>query len=174
MLPLQVLFATETFAMGLNMPARTVVFTALRKWDGIQNRLMSSGEYIQVQCCVQPPCMMMRIILDGLMDARRSTGRPSACRHTLYACATSSILQGGCICTLTCACWHWFGQMSTQHAHLCMHERANFHTTNAWLFAQMCFFLHERCAVSFRRHGIEVSDAGATSSANGLTVCWAS
>eukprot|EP00967_Tisochrysis_lutea_P091311 scaffold131070_cov22-Tisochrysis_lutea.AAC.1 len=30
------------------MPARTVVFTALRKWDGIQNRLMSSGEYIQV------------------------------------------------------------------------------------------------------------------------------
>lgn len=34
--------------MGLNMPARTVVFTALRKWDGIQNRLMTSGEYIQV------------------------------------------------------------------------------------------------------------------------------
>ena len=34
----QVLFATETFAMGLNMPARTVVFTALRKWDGESNR----------------------------------------------------------------------------------------------------------------------------------------
>uniref|UniRef100_A0ABQ7GPW6 HUA enhancer 2 n=1 Tax=Dunaliella salina TaxID=3046 RepID=A0ABQ7GPW6_DUNSA len=45
---IKVLFATETFAMGLNMPARTVVFTALRKWDGIQNRLMSSGEYIQM------------------------------------------------------------------------------------------------------------------------------
>ncbi len=28
------LFATETFSMGLNMPAKTVVFTALRKWDG--------------------------------------------------------------------------------------------------------------------------------------------
>ena len=27
----QVLFATETFSMGLNMPARTVVFTASRK-----------------------------------------------------------------------------------------------------------------------------------------------
>ena len=31
---LQVLFATETFAMGLNMPARTVVFTAMTKFDG--------------------------------------------------------------------------------------------------------------------------------------------
>ncbi len=30
----QVLFATETFAMGLNMPARTVVFTAMTKFDG--------------------------------------------------------------------------------------------------------------------------------------------
>lgn len=45
----QVLFATETFAMGLNMPARTVVFTAMRKWDGEQNRFMHSGEYIQVR-----------------------------------------------------------------------------------------------------------------------------
>lgn len=36
--PPQVLFSTETFAMGLNMPARTVVFTALRKWDGEENR----------------------------------------------------------------------------------------------------------------------------------------
>ena len=31
---LQALFATETFAMGLNMPARTVVFTAMSKFDG--------------------------------------------------------------------------------------------------------------------------------------------
>lgn len=35
---LKVLFATETFAMGLNMPARSVVFTALKKWDGENNR----------------------------------------------------------------------------------------------------------------------------------------
>ena len=45
---LQALFATETFAMGLNMPARTVVFTAMMKWDGETNRFMSSGEYIQM------------------------------------------------------------------------------------------------------------------------------
>ncbi|KAL6759568.1 HUA enhancer 2 [Haematococcus lacustris] len=44
----KVLFTTETFAMGLNMPARTVVFTQLRKWDGEQQRLMTSGEYIQM------------------------------------------------------------------------------------------------------------------------------
>lgn len=30
----QALFATETFAMGLNMPARTVLFTSARKFDG--------------------------------------------------------------------------------------------------------------------------------------------
>jgi superfamily II RNA helicase len=33
---LKVLFATETFSMGINMPARTVVFTASRKFDGEQ------------------------------------------------------------------------------------------------------------------------------------------
>ncbi|CAM9637668.1 unnamed protein product, partial [Sphacelaria rigidula] len=30
----KVLFATETFAMGVNMPARTVVFNGTRKHDG--------------------------------------------------------------------------------------------------------------------------------------------
>jgi hypothetical protein len=43
-----VLFTTETFAMGLNMPARTVVFTQLRKFDGEAMRYLTSGEYIQV------------------------------------------------------------------------------------------------------------------------------
>ncbi|XP_020678442.1 DExH-box ATP-dependent RNA helicase DExH10 isoform X2 [Dendrobium catenatum] len=42
------LFATETFAMGLNMPAKTVVFTSVRKWDGDSNRYIGSGEYIQM------------------------------------------------------------------------------------------------------------------------------
>uniref|UniRef100_A0A1I7TDH5 Superkiller viralicidic activity 2-like 2 n=1 Tax=Caenorhabditis tropicalis TaxID=1561998 RepID=A0A1I7TDH5_9PELO len=44
----KVLFATETFSMGLNMPARTVVFTSARKFDGTDNRYISSGEYIQM------------------------------------------------------------------------------------------------------------------------------
>uniref|UniRef100_A0A8R1E3J9 Helicase C-terminal domain-containing protein n=1 Tax=Caenorhabditis japonica TaxID=281687 RepID=A0A8R1E3J9_CAEJA len=44
----KVLFATETFSMGLNMPARTVVFTSARKFDGTDNRYITSGEYIQM------------------------------------------------------------------------------------------------------------------------------
>ena len=44
----KLLFATETFAMGVNMPARTVVFTSLRKWDGETHRAPSSSEYIQM------------------------------------------------------------------------------------------------------------------------------
>ncbi|CAH8610562.1 unnamed protein product [Schistosoma mattheei] len=42
------LFATETFAMGLNMPARTVLFTSARKYDGQSYRWITSGEYIQM------------------------------------------------------------------------------------------------------------------------------
>ncbi|GFY80546.1 RNA helicase, ATP-dependent, SK12/DOB1 protein [Actinidia rufa] len=42
------LFATETFAMGLNMPAKTVVFTSFQKWDGDSHRYIGSGEYIQM------------------------------------------------------------------------------------------------------------------------------
>lgn len=45
---IKVLFATETFSIGLNMPAKTVVFTSVRKFDGKDFRWVSSGEYIQM------------------------------------------------------------------------------------------------------------------------------
>lgn len=45
---IKVLFATETFSIGLNMPAKTVVFTNVRKFDGKDFRWVSGGEYIQM------------------------------------------------------------------------------------------------------------------------------
>ncbi|GAB1312442.1 Antiviral helicase ski2 [Madurella fahalii] len=44
----KVLFATETFAMGLNLPTRTVVFSGYRKHDGHQFRNLLPGEYTQM------------------------------------------------------------------------------------------------------------------------------
>eukprot|EP00088_Acartia_fossae_P019600 TRINITY_DN2144_c0_g2_i3.p1 TRINITY_DN2144_c0_g2~~TRINITY_DN2144_c0_g2_i3.p1 ORF type:complete len:1086 (-),score=228.13 TRINITY_DN2144_c0_g2_i3:272-3529(-) len=44
----KLLFATETFAMGVNMPARTVVFDAIRKHDGKGFRTLLPAEYIQM------------------------------------------------------------------------------------------------------------------------------
>jgi len=38
------LFATETFSIGINMPAKTVVFTNTRKWDGQDFRFVTTGE----------------------------------------------------------------------------------------------------------------------------------
>ncbi|KAL3475794.1 armadillo-type protein [Aspergillus californicus] len=44
----KVLFATETFAMGLNLPTRTVVFSGFRKHDGKSFRDLMPGEYTQM------------------------------------------------------------------------------------------------------------------------------
>lgn len=44
----KILFATETFAMGVNMPARCVVFDTTRKHDGTQFRDLLPGEYVQM------------------------------------------------------------------------------------------------------------------------------
>jgi ATP-dependent RNA helicase DOB1 len=45
---IKVLFATETFSIGLNMPAKTVVFTSVRKFDGISQRWLTPSEYVQM------------------------------------------------------------------------------------------------------------------------------
>lgn len=47
---IKVLFATETFAVGINMPTKTVVFTSYRKYDDVAEnmRVLRTSEYIQM------------------------------------------------------------------------------------------------------------------------------
>lgn len=45
---IKVVFATETLALGINMPARTVVLDSLRKFNGIAHVDLSPGEYTQL------------------------------------------------------------------------------------------------------------------------------
>ena len=42
------LFATESFAIGLDCPIRTAVFTGLTKYDGAQDRFLYAHEYTQM------------------------------------------------------------------------------------------------------------------------------
>ncbi len=45
---LRLLFTTETFALGINMPARSVVFNALRKFDGISFDWLRTRDFQQM------------------------------------------------------------------------------------------------------------------------------
>jgi len=91
---IKVLFATETFAMGVNMPARAVVFNSIRKHDGTQFRVLEPGEYTQmagragrrgldkvgtvIMCCfgdTPPPQPILRNMLTGSSTMLRSQFR---------------------------------------------------------------------------------------------------
>jgi superfamily II RNA helicase len=45
---LKLLFTTETFALGINMPARSVIFSSLRKFDGVGFDRLMSRDYQQM------------------------------------------------------------------------------------------------------------------------------
>ena len=45
---IKVLFATESFAIGLDCPIKTCVFTGITKFDGENNRMLYSHEYTQM------------------------------------------------------------------------------------------------------------------------------
>lgn len=45
---MQVVFATDTLALGVNMPARSVVIGRMTKWDGRRRRILISNEFQQM------------------------------------------------------------------------------------------------------------------------------
>ena len=45
---IKVLYCTETFAVGLNFPCRTVCFDSVTKWDGSRFRSLTNREYFQM------------------------------------------------------------------------------------------------------------------------------
>jgi superfamily II RNA helicase len=45
---IKVLYATETFAVGINMPAKSVAFSSVYKYDGVNFRYLFTKEYFQM------------------------------------------------------------------------------------------------------------------------------
>ena len=45
---LKLLFTTETFALGINMPARSAIFAGLKKFDGVTFDYMRTRDYLQM------------------------------------------------------------------------------------------------------------------------------
>ena len=45
---IDILFATETLALGLNLPAKSIVIDAPYKYDGIKTRLITQSEFLQL------------------------------------------------------------------------------------------------------------------------------
>lgn len=78
---IKTLFATETFSIGINMPAKTVVFTNTRKWDGKDFRWVTSGEYIQMSGRAGRRGKDDRGIVIQMLDEKME---PAVCKDILY------------------------------------------------------------------------------------------
>ncbi|KAJ5080720.1 exosome RNA helicase mtr4 [Anaeramoeba ignava] len=76
----KVLFATETFSMGLNMPAKTVIFSSVRKFDGSSFRYITCGEYTQMSGRAGRRGLDQRGIVITMLDEKME---PSDAKNTL-------------------------------------------------------------------------------------------
>ena len=45
---IKILYTTETFSVGINMPAKTVIFNSTEKYDGVSMRMLNAKEYFQI------------------------------------------------------------------------------------------------------------------------------
>ncbi|KAM3571966.1 hypothetical protein VYU27_006030, partial [Nannochloropsis oceanica] len=75
------LFATETFSIGINMPAKTVVFTQCTKFDGKDFRWVTPGEYIQMSGRAGRRGKDDRGIVIMMMNSKME---PDICKTMLY------------------------------------------------------------------------------------------
>jgi len=80
--------------MGLNMPARTVVFTSVRKFDGKDFRWVSSGEYTQMAGRAGRRGLDDRGIVIQMVDERMD---PAAARKMLTVCFLITTATRACL-----------------------------------------------------------------------------
>ena len=109
---IKVLFATETFAMGVNMPAKAVVFNSIRKHDGTQFRVLEPGEYTQMAgragrrgldnvgtviiCCfgeTPPPQPILRQMLTGTSTRLSSQFRLVSKLYEVHCALGTSVIS---------------------------------------------------------------------------------
>ena len=91
-------FATETLALGINMPARTVVIEKLDKWNGETHANLTAGEYTQLTGRAWPPRHRRRGPRGGALAARygsRRGGRPGQHPYLPAELELPALLQHG-------------------------------------------------------------------------------
>ena len=74
---IKAVFATETLALGINMPARTVVLERLVKFNGEQHMPLTPGEYTQLTGRAGPARHRRRGSRRGAVAPRRGTIEPA-------------------------------------------------------------------------------------------------